>query len=225
MLKKIIRLLIPRAIIGTLRNYFILSVKFGQYKSIKKWESIDAEGAPVPWYTFPATEYLKQLDFSEKSVFEFGSGNSTLFWATRCKELVSVENNKEWFDKINAKLPENVKYHFCEDKRSYIQSIRKHPGKFDVIIIDGKYRYDCAIEALDKLKDNGFIILDNSDWHEKTSALLRNSDLIEVDLSGFGPINGYTWTTSFYFKRNVNLVPVSKRQPIHGTGSLKFTES
>ena len=215
----------PRVIRATLANYRILSTNLGQYKTIKLWDCIDANDVPIPWYTYPAIEYIKQLDFSNKIIFEYGSGNSTRFWGERCKKVVSVEDNKEWYDKIKDKLPDHVEYYLLEERQEYIKSINKYPDKFDVIIIDGNHsRYECAVEALNKLRDDGFIILDNSDWKEKTSALLRESDLIEVDMSGFGPINYYTWTTSFYFSRNVKLTPAHARQPIHGIGSVRKFE-
>ena len=126
--------------------------------------------------------------------------------------------------KIKDLLPSHVEYHLIEEKQKYIEAIRGYSTKFDVIIIDGSHRYECAREAIDQLRDNGFIILDNSDWKEKTSKFLRESDLIEVDMAGFGPINGYTWTTSFYFKRNVKLTPAFDCQPVHGIGSLTHRE-
>ncbi|MCL0042054.1 hypothetical protein M1N12_03225, partial [Peptococcaceae bacterium] len=35
-------------------------------------------------------------------------------------------------------------------------------------------------------------------------------------MTGFGPINGYTWTTSFFFHREFNFKPLHSRQPLHG---------
>ncbi len=224
MIKQFLSKLLPRAIGASVRNYRILSIDFGQYKTIRDWECIDRDEAPIPWYTYPALEYIKQLDFSEKTLFEHGSGNFTLFWAQRCKQLVSVEDNRKWYDKVRLKLPDAVAYHLCEEQDAYITSIARHPDKFDLIIVDGSHRYDCAKAAIRHVKEDGLIILDNSDWFEKTSALLRASDFIEVDMAGFGPINGYTWTTSFYFTRNVSLKPAHPRQPMHGVGSLPHSE-
>jgi len=225
MIKKIIKRILPRKIWATLKNYKILSIDFGQYQTMRRWDCVDVNDTPIPWYSYPAIEYIKQLDFSNKIIFEYGSGNSTCFWAGCCKKLISVEDKREWYNKIKGKVPDNVEYHLLEQSQAYIMSINKCPNEFDVIIIDGGHRYECAVEALGKLRDDGFIILDNSDWNEETSQLLRESDLIEVDMSGFGPINSYTWTTSFYFRRNVRLTPAYDRQPIHGIGSLKYREA
>jgi len=222
MIKKIVKAIIPKAILSTLKNYKILSVDYGQYQTMKHWDCIDKYKDPIPWYSYPAIEFLKQLDFSQKRIFEYGSGNSTLFWAKRSKEVYVVEDDKAWYDKIKAKVPENVTYQYADNIEAYTTAIQQYPGKFDIIIIDGNHRYECAKAALEKLEKHGFFILDNSDWSENTSALLRTSDLIEVDMSGFGPINGYTWVTSFYLSRDVILKPVAKRQPSHMTGNLKI---
>lgn len=217
-------MILPQRVVAMLNNFKILSIDYGQFKTMRLSDCVDKNNAPVPWYTYPAIEYLKQLDFSNKTIFEYGSGNSTLFWARRCKTVVSVEDSRSWYDKIKGKLPDNVEYHLMEEEKEYIKAIHQYSNEFHVIVIDGSYRYDCAVEALDKLRGDGLVILDNSDWKEKTSNLLRDSGLIEVDMSGFGPINGYTWTTSFYFSRNVDLKPAYDQQPIHGIGSLKHKE-
>lgn len=85
---------------------------------------------------------------------------------------------------------------------------------FDVVIIDGVYRGDCAKVALDKVnrEDGYIIILDNSDWYPNTKQKLLYQDLICFDFHWFGPINSYTWTTSLFFSRNFKLNFSNKSQ-------------
>lgn len=225
MINKILRRVVPSAIYKSIKNYKILSTQFGQYNSIQNWSCIDKDGKPIPWYTYPSIEYIKQIDFSTKTIFEFGSGNSTLFWADRCKKIVSVEDDKHWYAKIKSNVPANCDYLLREEKASYTNTIHDYDHNFDVIIIDGSHRYECAQEALKKLSATGLIILDNADWKQKTAALLRSADLIEIDMSGFGPINDYTWTTSFFLRRAVVLNPANAQQPIHGVGGSPVIEN
>ncbi|GAB3247776.1 hypothetical protein GCM10027347_03650 [Larkinella harenae] len=201
-------------------NYKTLSREFGHFKSAKKWQSIDKNEKPIPWYTYPAIEFINQLDLSDKTVFEYGSGNSTLFWASRCRKVVAIESNKEWYNTIRSRLPQNVTYHLIEDQDAYINAIHQYPEPFDIIIVDGDARFRCTASALNQLTPTGFFILDNSDWHPKSSKLLRESGLIEIDMAGFNPINGYTTTTSFYLSRQVDFKPANDRQPVHGIGSM-----
>lgn len=58
-----------------IENFRILSIKYGQLNSILKGSSIDKKGNKLPWYTYPCIEYLLGVDFSNKKVFEYGSGN------------------------------------------------------------------------------------------------------------------------------------------------------
>ena len=219
-IKEILRKLVPDHWIAGLKTYLILSQEFGQGTSIKSGQSVDKAGVPVPWYTYPAIEFLKQLDFSDSVVFEYGSGNSTLFWATRCNQLCSVENNPAWYDTIRQKLPANVNCWLETREDDYVNSISVPNVLFDVIIIDGSYRTACATLAVDYLLPTGFIILDNSDRELVASSVLRNAGLIEVDMSGFGPINAYTWSTSLYLSRAVVLKPANENQPLPGIGAL-----
>lgn len=219
-MKRLLGRFYPAAIINTIKNYWILSVEYGQFKTMSKG-CIDKNDEFIPWYTYPAIEYIKQMDFSDKSVFEFGSGNSTIFWAKRCKKAVSIEDNKDWYEKVTPSLPSNVEYKLVPEKADYVKSISKFAEGFDIIIIDGNHRFDCTVEALKKLNSDGIIILDNSDWHENSAKLLREADLIEVDMAGFGPINGYTWTTSFFLSRSVKLKPGGTRQPLNGLGGIR----
>jgi hypothetical protein len=220
MINKIIRRILPAPIFKSINNYTILSKQFGQYDSMKKWSCIDANNQPIPWYTYPAIEYIKQLDFTDKNVFEFGSGNSTIFWANRCKSIIAVEDDRIWYEKIKLQLPPNVTYLFEGDQHNYINAIQSFQKSFDIIIVDGSHRHDCAIEAIKNLAPNGIVVLDNADWHPKTATFLRENDLIEVDMTGFGPINDYTWTTSFFLRRSVQLKKAHNRQPMPGIGGI-----
>ncbi|HMQ34139.1 MAG TPA: class I SAM-dependent methyltransferase [Chloroflexaceae bacterium] len=216
--------LLPRAIVGTVSNYKTLSLRYGQFRTIREWRCVDRDGAPLPWYTYPAIEYLKQFDMSAKRVFEYGSGYSTLFWAQRCRAVVAVESDAAWYRRIGARLPPNVTYHYRPERETYVGAIEEDPEPFDIIVIDGVHRNACARAALRKLAPDGLIILDNGDWHEQTAALLRSADLIEVDMTGFGPINPYVWTTSLFLSRQLRLVPATGRQPLHGVGALLYNE-
>lgn len=203
-----------------INNFKILSNNYGQLNSIKCNLPIDSDGHEIPWYTYPSIEYLKQIDFSKKKFFEYGSGYSSLFWAKRVKTLISVENDKEWYKKIVKKILKNQKIVFLKNANDYINSIKKNNNKYDVIIIDGSSRYKCAKKALPLLKRNGFIILDNSDWFQKTAKYLRKNGLIQIDFMGFGPINGYTWITSLFLTRKYNFKPLDK-QPRASWGGIK----
>ena len=53
---------------------------FAIERTIDEKVCVDRDGNPLPWYTYPAIEYLSQFDYGEKTIFEFGCGYSSLFW-------------------------------------------------------------------------------------------------------------------------------------------------
>lgn len=124
--------------------------------------------------------------------------------------MVSVEHDREWFVKIESKLQgnyRNVKLVLEQDKENYINSILQQDLKFDIVVIDGRWRGFCASVIGEKLnlKDGFMIILDNSDWYPKTAEFIKEKyETIRVDFHGFSPINSYTLTTSVFFSRNFN---------------------
>jgi len=75
-----------------IRNFRTLAFDYNQLTSIKKRSCIDKNKNPIPWYTYPAIEYLNNLDFTDKNVFEYGSGNSSLW----CKENVKKLFQLRW---------------------------------------------------------------------------------------------------------------------------------
>ena len=197
-----------------------LALEYGYERSLIQKECIDKHNNPIPWYTYPAIEYLDSLDFSDKLVFEFGCGNSSLFWAKKCLKVTSVENNPEWHEKIASKAPENLNIILCEDEKSYVNSIYTQKTKYDVIVIDGVYRDKCAESAINNLADDGIIIFDNSDrisefkdYSDAQQVLLRKN-LLQVDMSGFGPGNQYCWTTSIFFTRDYTCKPSKETLPV-----------
>lgn len=212
---------------NSLRLARILMFQYGHLRSAAANASVDAAGHPVPWYTYPALEYLRQLDLSEARLFEYGSGNSTLWWSRQVASVVAVEHNEEWHAAVRRQAPDNCELLLRTSPDEYAAAIEAYPGGFDIIVIDGlvtgRTRLRCARAALGCLRKGGVIVLDNSDWLPESSFALRSAGLLEVDMTGFTPINDYTSTTSFYFDRDFRFGPRQERQPVPGIGALPYT--
>lgn len=198
----------------------ILAFDFGLLRSMVRRACVTPAGEPLPWYSYPATEFLNQFDFGGRTVFEYGCGNSTVFWSRRARRVVSVEHEAEWYEEVRRMVGPNVELLHERDPDQYIAAVHRFDERYDVIVIDGQSRLRCAREALTRMNRGGFIILDNSDWFPDTSKTLRDSGLLEVDFFGFGPLNDYTSATSVYFDRSCTLQPAGGRQPVPGIGSL-----
>ncbi len=183
---------------------------------------LDKNNNPLPLYTYPAIEYLSSFDFTNKKIFEFGSGQSTLYWLGKGADVVSVENNLRWVEKLKPDLAGlNHQYIFAQKADDYINSILKFPDfHFDLIIIDGvPSRYLCAKNVVAKIKKDGLVILDNSDWYPNTAKFLKESlDFIQVDFYGFRPSRPDAAVTSLFFSREFNFKNKSNRRPNYAIG-------
>jgi hypothetical protein len=113
---------------------------YAHLRSAAEQQAVDVHGQPLPWYTYPAIEYLRQLDFSDQTVFEYGSGNSTRFWAGQAARVVSVEEDERWYTALRSTLPANCELILETDLEQYVDVIRRYPDRFDVIVVDGASR-------------------------------------------------------------------------------------
>ena len=84
--------------------------KYPEYQEYKlEWlRSRDAKVGPIslgtPWINFASLKWLASNVKRNSRVFEFGAGGSTLFFANKCGELVSVEHDSNWFAEVQKKL-------------------------------------------------------------------------------------------------------------------------
>lgn len=217
----------------------MFSEKFGKF--IEIWQNdyvfdktlddkacVDKQGNPIPWYTYPAIEYLSQFDFSDKNVFEFGCGNSSRFWARRTAKVISVEDNAEWLGKWQKEFTEqNIEIRYREEGEGYYNAILEDKDElYDLIVIDGKKRAECAEVALQKLAKGGIVILDDSDRintskeYVESVETLKKGNFIQVDFYGFCPMTTYPKTTTVFLSRDVQLVSKFEVQPIAGIGNI-----
>lgn len=103
----------------------------------------------------------------------------------------------------------------------YASEIYEKPKRyFDIIIVDGMARALTAFLAAEMIKDDGIIILDNSDrWHYNTTQeYLIGQGFGRIDFWGPGHENYYAWCTSFFSKsfkiKNNNVTRPIKDGPI-----------
>ena len=154
------------------------------------------------------------------TVLEWGSGNSSLYFASKAKKVISIENDINWYNSVVTSGHNNNQVILCDDA-DYAKTPLQFGRNFDLIIIDGMDRFNCSLNVLDLLKDGGIVILDNSDWFKNTAAVLRDMSLIQVDFAGFGPINDYPWVTSLFLSRNCNLKTSKGYQPLNPPGGIQ----
>ena len=181
-----------------------------------------ADGAPIPWYTYPAIEYFNQIDVQGLRVFEYGSGNSSLYWARKGAEVWSVEHDVAWWESMGTRSAQLKGLLLRECADTYAQAIDEVGGEFDIIVVDGAWRNKCAMAAFSRLRPGGMVILDNSDWYSDVSDFLKSKGFFQIDFNGFGPINNYCWTTSILLPLDSALKRrISHPRPVGGIEVFK----
>ena len=130
----------------------------------------------------------------------------------RCQELISIENDREWYKKIQTAGCKGPNFSHVLETRAdeYVHQHKLRTA--NIVIIDGVYRSKCAKAFIaacqDKSSELAMLIFDNSDWYPRTISTLHDAlRWVQVDFHGFGPINNYTWTTSVFIdpRRGCNL--------------------
>ena len=178
----------------------------GWFNSFNTKQAIDKNKKPIPWCTYPFIKFIEPRLKKDFSVFEYGSGNSTLWYAERVGEILSIEDNKEWYELNSKRIPNNAKilFHSLQYNGEYSGAASGSNKKFDIIIIDGRDRVNCTKKSLEALKENGVIIFDNSDLPQYSDGINFLIDLgfNKIDFLGLSPVTPHNNCTSIFYKAN-----------------------
>lgn len=180
--------------------------EIGWFKAFETKSAIGKSGEPIPWVTYSFIDFISDRIQKDHTVFEFGSGNSTLYYAKRAQKVVSVEHDKDWFAKISSSKAANSEMIFCELEKGgkYSKMPASLGSKFDIIIVDGRDRVNCCLESLSALSERGVVVLDDSEREIYAEAIkfFKNNGFKELSFSGISPGLFYNKSTSVFYKDN-----------------------
>lgn len=170
----------------------------------------------VPWIPYVARDFLDRILTPEMCVFEWGSGGSTVYFAERVAQVVTVEHEcKEAQPSLENVValyipPEDGELGTDRSRPEHYYS-EAYPGKnfkryalaiddfepFDLVFVDGRARPSCLHHA--KVKPGGWLVLDNSD-REYYLKHVAFGGWEERCFFGCGPYNNYPWQITFWRK-------------------------
>lgn len=180
-------------------------LRSGWWRSVRENLAVDAAGQPLPWFTYPAISFITPRIRANMKVFEFGSGASTLWWAQRVRKVVACEHYASWVEKLRAQAPANVTIHHVElvPNGDYCRTAARSDEQFDIIVIDGRDRVNCALNSIGSLKPGGVIIWDNADRdkYQRGYDYLMSNGFRRIDFTGLGPIMYEPWSTAVFYRR------------------------
>lgn len=204
-----------RAVTTGVVTPFTFSYQTGHFRSSLKSKALDKSGKAIPWYTYPAIDFLQQKQMDEKAVLEFGSGQSTLWWAARAKTVASFESDAAWFSYVVGKVPNNVTLILTDDSAADVPR-QLNGSKFDVIVVDGLDRLICAKMSVGFLSEGGAVIVDNSEGYWGPDGeypiidFFRAEGFSRVDFYGYAPGVILPSCTSLFFKESCFLLAGSE---------------
>lgn len=131
------------------------------------WTGTKCVEYEVPWQTPESIYYLDPLCKPTDLVLEIGTGGSTFFFSRRCKEVVSIETDKNWYDIIQKQLKlkniTNVTYLYINEQKQIEEKLSTLYG-FDILSVDSVHGYNRSSFlniVLEKNKKSSTIVLDN----------------------------------------------------------------
>ena len=164
----------------------LFSRRTGHFRSSLRARSVDRHGHPIPWYTYPAFDFLAGKDYTGKRILEFGAGHSTLWWMQRVAEVTGIEGSEAWVAILQNKIAQqnrdsqqsrareeavspNVTLHLMRSATDDLRPVLKG-RQFDLIIIDGPDGTGCNraqaaqyIIDMNLLALGGAVIFDDSE--------------------------------------------------------------
>lgn len=187
----------------------------GWKRSFADWFAQDEHGCPLPWMTYPFIEYIATKLHKEHQIFEFGLGASTFYFAPRVKKVVVLETNAIWLKIMTAKLKDaginNVEVILMEDgfsNKNYENTASRYAKdtgtKFDFIFVDSMKRSECLKKSSYALKENGYLVLDDSERrsYQKILKLLDERGFHKQDFFGIAPGQFYLKNTTVFWKND-----------------------
>ena len=108
----------------------------GWFTAFDQQQAVDGEGKALPWVTYSFIDFIRNRINQSHHIFEYGSGNSTIFYAEKSASVTSVEHDQNWYNKVKGTSPANAEMIFCELQRDgeYARKATLLNKKFDIII-------------------------------------------------------------------------------------------
>jgi hypothetical protein len=187
-------------------NYNGYLKEIGWIESFKMKMPVDKDLNPIPWMTYPFIDFISDRLSPDMEIFEYGSGNSALWFAAKVKWVDSIEHDEKWYKIMNQKMPNNVNlYHIKLDYGGEYSMVPLTLNKkYHIIIIDGRDRVNCIKNSIKCLKPEGIIVLDDSERTQYLEGIrfLSNEGFRKIDFWGISPGLFYKKCTTIFYTTN-----------------------
>jgi len=73
------------------------------------------DGEALPWFTYGAIDFLERELTADLSIFEYGGGQSTLFWSRRVRRVAGLDHDLSFGAYVTPQLPANASFKIVEE--------------------------------------------------------------------------------------------------------------
>jgi len=178
--------------------------ELGWVESVRTRKPCGRDGSPVPWMNYHVIGFLRERLGEDLALFEYGSGNSTVFYAALVGHVTSVEMDEDWFEHVRTTMPTNVQLMFFrpDEYGEYATMAARQDRKFDVVVVDAADRTECLMHAPDALTERGVVMLDdcNFDVHAPGIEFLAGRGFRRLDFEGIKPASIRAYRTSIFYR-------------------------
>jgi len=165
---------------------------------------------PIPFLTMDAIRLMDKLVKPGMNILEIGGGNSSLWFLKRGVNLTTYEHDRQWALMVESKVKEHPEQYNAESftlrimqGSDVLNDLEKLGDKcFDVLLVDCMNAYtrrtECLRIAKSKVKDGGWVILDNSDNPANWPAdeIMNGKEMYRF--TGYTPMSLFVCQTSFW---------------------------
>jgi len=180
--------------------------EIGWFVAHRERASVDAHNEAIPWFTYSFIDFLEGRLTRDQHIFEYGSGNSTRYFAKRVKAIHSLEHDKSWHETGLRNKPVNAELIYCDldQDGQYCRAAQRSKQPYHIIIVDGRDRVNCCKHSIEALTDDGVIILDDSERsrYEGARTALLDRGFREISFSGISPGFFYRKETAVFYRSN-----------------------
>lgn len=177
--------------------------KSGWVRSVLDNAVVNAQGEPQPWTSLPYIDFITSRLRETWSVFEYGAGASTIFYARRVARVLAVEHDANFATELRRQLPQNatvVTQPVYSD--AYARAIVGCTTRPVLVSVDGRDRVRCVAAALASLPPEGVLVLDDAERAEYEPAVrqLRDAGFKSVEFWGLALGGSVRKCTSVFYR-------------------------
>ena len=165
---------------------------------------------PVPFLTMDAIKFLDAMIRPGIRVLEIGGGNSSLWFLERGVNLTTYEHDGEWGQMVKNEVNAHPEHYHAErfnlnimQGNDVVNDLKKLQDRhFDIALVDSMNdftrRTACLNVAKEKVKEGGWVVLDNSDNPANWPADEMMSGKEMHRFTGYSPMSLFVCQTTFW---------------------------